>query len=171
LEEGGNIMHILSVILIISTLSLNHALLNFRFRHRSAKAKLTVLESGSETILHLKGAGVKKADVALWTYVEKLPPLKGNEKLMLKVRGNGKIRITAYIKINNDYRSLRTFAILGPFWNDVVLPLKNSKALWTSNFPYALIPEKDIDLYLFIENAQAGSIDLFLKDIQMEVEQ
>jgi hypothetical protein len=125
-------------------------------------------ETGRKGIVHLAGNPDKRGLCSAWFYVDGLPE-KGRDNLRIFLRGNGKrIKIRVYLREKlNIYREVKGVFKTTGTWQVVSLSLSDSKPVWSSNFPQALTPDKNPDLFIFIENDEPGPFDVLIDQIKV----
>ena len=157
--------------LLFFSLSLESGIMNFRSGERlpSSVSILSNYLSG-ERCARISGYSEKKGGTLAWTYVEDLPDDLSEARFLLKVRGRGPLRASVYFKKGKDrpYYFLRKEVYLEDSSETLIFPAEEAKPIWSSNFPDALLPDKSVDLFLFIDNFSPGSLDVYIEKFEVE---
>ncbi len=120
-------------------------------------------------ITHENGRVYLKADpqsegfASAWFYVDDNIVLSSENIVALDVKINdNKVRLRYFYRKRSRSVYFAGEEIIGPDskWRRVTIPLEQAKPFYSSNFPYALTPNKSPALFLFIENALPGHFDV-----------
>ena len=153
------------------SLSLRSGILNFRSGERSPSSVRILSDSLSgEPCVRISGYSEKKGGTMAWTYLEDLPDDLSEARFLLKVRGRGPIRASLYFRKGKSrpFYFLRREVYLEDTAVTLIFPTEEAKPIWSSNFPEALLPDKNADLFLFIDNFSPGSLDVYVEKFEME---
>jgi len=148
-----------------------NGLSNFRSGERSPSSVRILSDSLSgEACARISGYSEKKGGTLAWTYVEDLPDDLSEARFLLKVRGRGPIRASLYFRKGKSrpFYFLRREVYLEDTAVTLIFPTEEAKPIWSSNFPEALLPDKNADLFLFIDNFSPGSLDVYVEKFEME---
>lgn len=106
-----------------------------------------------------------------WMYVEKLGQVPREASLALTLKGNGRSLRLRYFYLGPDpglYYSSTEYVNTNGKWQTIRLPLTKSGPFFSSNFPWAMVPDKRVQLYLFIENGEPGPFEVTLSRVSLE---
>lgn len=105
-----------------------------------------------------------------WMYIDSTP-CSPNTIVSFFMKGNNKkvrFRILYKKPGSNSYLYLKTILTIKTEWQKIEIPLKDAKPLWSSNYPYALVPGKNPDFFLFIENGDSGQFEVIIDEMAIE---
>jgi len=136
---------------------------------------VTWVKSGaveSEGALKIVGDPQDRGRASAWVPIEGIGPISTDSRLIFWVRGNNKpMRVRIIFHPQNgsaDYYHWWQNVEVSDKWQKVTIPLKNSRPLWSSNYPYVLTPGKKPDLFIFFENLEPGHFEVTVDEISLE---
>ncbi len=100
-----------------------------------------------------------------WMYQEKLGPIPQGAALKVTLRGNGRSLRLRYFYLGPDpglYYSSTEYVKTDGKWQTVSLPLSQAGPFYSSNFPWAMVPDKRVEFFLFVENGEPGPFEVTL---------
>lgn len=120
--------------------------------------------------VHIEGNPENIGRSSCWLYIEKLPELDKNAYLSIYLKGDNKLvrfRIILKEKSKRPYYYLTKIIKCKNEWSEIKIFLKDGVRLLSSNYPYALTPDKEPDLFLFIENGEPGIFSIYIDKIRV----
>lgn len=112
--------------------------------------------------LYLKGNPEAEGSSCAWFYLDKDIKLTEDEILEIYIRVIGvNTRLKYFYEKQNSavYWGSEVIVKASPEWQKIKLPLSEAKPFYSSNFPFALTPDRTPVLYLFIDNFTPGYFD------------
>lgn len=117
------------------------------------------LEDGN---LHLKGNPEAEGFSCAWFFLDNGPQLNENNTIEIYIKVNGtETRLKYFYKKQGSpvYWGQEIVIQQGTDWQKIKIPLIQAKPFYSSNFPFALTPDKTPTLYFFIDNLTPGNFD------------
>ena len=106
-----------------------------------------------------------------WLYVEGDVGYHTSDALKMRIKVNANtVRLRYFFrkKICKEYHAGEQMIQTAEDWQTVQIPLRNATPFFGMEFPAALTPDKTPVLYLFIENAAPGDLNVELDWISVE---
>jgi hypothetical protein len=128
-------------------------------------------------VAHLNGQTVLTANpneegwASAWMYQEKIGKVPVGTELALTLKGNGRSLRLRYFYLGPDpglYYSSTEYVKTDGQWQTVRLPLSQAGPFYSSNFPWAMVPDKRVEFYLFVENGEPGPFQVTLSRVALE---
>lgn len=124
--------------------------------------------SRKEGKVFLKANPDSEGFAAAWFYVEEDIAFSPFDflKLVIKVNAN-KARFRYFYRREGRKVYFRGEEVIsrGEQWQKIKIPLKEAKPYYSSNYPYALTPNKNPCLFIFIDNELPGYFDVEIDSI------
>lgn len=124
--------------------------------------------SQKEGKVFLKANPESEGFAAVWFYVDEDIAFSSDDilKLVIKVNTN-KVRFRYLYRREGRKVYFRGEEVISPDeqWQRVKIPLGEAKPIYSSNYPYALTPDKNPCLFIFIDNELPGYFDVEIDSI------
>ncbi|MCX7994446.1 MAG: hypothetical protein N3A65_01565 [candidate division WOR-3 bacterium] len=113
-------------------------------------------------ILHLTGNPDAEGFSSAWFYLDNGMQLKEDNIIEISMRVKGVATRLKYLyrkKGSAVYWGQEIIIEKSTQWQKIILPLQQAKPFYSSNFPFALTPDKTPVIYFFIDNLIPGNFD------------
>lgn len=119
--------------------------------------------SSKEGKVFLKATPHFEGFAVAWFYVDKDIVFTSEDVLELVIKVNdNKARLRYFCRIDGRevYFAGEEIISSNEQWQEIEIPFKEAKPFYSSNYPYALTPDKKPCLYIFIDNELPGNFDV-----------
>jgi hypothetical protein len=106
-----------------------------------------------------------------WFYLDSEILFSENDILELKIKvNNNKMRLNYFYRKKGSpvYYAGEEIISASEDWQQIKLPLMCAKPFYSSNFPFALTPDKTPALYIFIDNLLPGTFNVEIDKISVQ---
>lgn len=131
--------------------------------------KVSIIHSENKTIL--RGFPSEEGLSTAWFFLPENIRINSSDTLIIKLKVNANTLRLRYFLLSEDKRIYKLGIKFIPAtgkWEELKIPLDNLKNFYSSNFPWALVPDKKIPLYIFFENKAAGNFEIEIEHIKLK---
>lgn len=120
--------------------------------------------------LHLKGNPEAEGFSCTWFFLDNGLQFTGDHIIEIYLKVNGtETRLKYFYKKQGSpvYWGQEIVVQQSTAWQKIKIPLNQAKPFYSSDFPFALTPDKNPVLYLFIDNLTRGNFDTVIDYISI----
>ncbi len=125
----------------------------------------------TEQGIALKGDPEEQGFSSAWFYIPENIEISTNDTLSIKMKVIKNAVRLRYFLLSEDKRVYLLgikYIYESKKWQEIEIPLEDSRPFYSSNFPWSLLPDKEPSMYIFVENQYPGEFYVKISSVKVK---